>query len=267
MNKSLLILSLVLLHSGNQIFAQSDTRESNSRYVLTLNDRHVESLRSLGSVQSRELDADVQGEIAVIQIQFSESATDQAVIAEAETDVQGNACQILLNDSLIELARQQPIRINVPANSTFGRVFLRYENQTVPPTDPNSAPQSIPDITGGLDLFAGHYVTLAGNQTLSGQIDLSNTIKFDTKFGEIDISIGQIEGLRFHVDGEDSAIIVLKNGDSITGKPQFNAIELTTDWGRAELETVFVESITTSSQAIFQQNSSGVGPRWQLIGN
>ena len=268
MNKSLMIvLSLVLLPASNNIFAQSDEAgESNSRYVLTLNDRHIESLKSLGSVQSREIGADVQGNIAVVQIQFSGSSTDQAVFTEANTVVEGNACLIDLNDGLIDLARQQPVRINVPENSTFARVFLRYANQAAMSAD--SAPQA-EGIAGfdNQDSADAHYVTLAGNERLSGQFDLAGPVKLETKFGEIEIAMGQISGIRFHVDGDDAAVVVLKNGDSITGIPQSNSFELNTDWGRAELEATYIESITSSPNAMFQRdNSSGVGPRWQLLG-
>lgn len=268
MNKSLMIvLSLILLPSGNGIFAQSnDTAESNSRYVLTLNDQHIESLKALGSVQSREIGEEVQGKIAVVQVQFSGSPTDQAVMAPAPIVVQGNACLIELNDSLIELARQQPIRISVPGNSTFARVFLRYSNPDAALESPSAETESALGLGSQVTADA-HYVTLAGNERLSGQFDLAEPVKLATKFGEIEIAMGQISGIRFHVDGDDSAVVVLNNGDSITGVPQINSFELNTGWGRAELEAVYIESVTTSPTSIFQQdNTSGNGPRWQLIG-
>lgn len=257
--------------------AQSDTKTANSRFVLKLNDNHVASLKSLGTIQSRELESEIVGKISAIQLQFSGASTDQAVITEANVSVTGNACQIQLNDAVIDLARQQPIRINVPIGSVFSRVFLKYPvSSRKPPASTTPALNS--QGSAGMNTnnagnannngFFQHYVKLAENKTLGGQMDLSESIKFNTKFGEIDVSVGQIRGIRFHIDGDDSALVVLNNGDSITGVPLADSFTLNTDWGRAELDAVFIESITTSQNATFRQsNDPGFGPRWQLYGN
>ena len=267
-NKCLLIFSLIFLHGVGISFAQSGGTEVNSRYVLTLNESHVEILKSLGLIQSRELNAESQGKISVVQIQFSGGATDQAVVTDTPAVTQGNACEITLTDEIIDLARQQPIRINVPNNATFSRVYLKYNNESSVSGSTEMVDEPMDSIsTAGQSVFAEHYVKLSEGSYLKGQIDLSGSVTFETKFGEVEIAVGQIRGIRFHVDGDDAAVVVLKNGDSITGIPQADSFELTTEWGRAELETVHVESITTSQTATFQQtNDSGFGPRWQLLG-
>jgi hypothetical protein len=61
---------------------------------------------------------------------------------------------------------------------------------------------------------------------------------------------------------------VLNNGDSLTGVPTVPSIQLTTDWGRADIEPEFIQSLTATSGAKFRQQNSDFGVRWSLdMGN
>ncbi len=270
---SLVWLASLLLLIPNSFCSGQDEPAGSSRFVLNLNDSNVASLKSLGMIQSNELGPDMVGNIAAIQLQFSGSVTDQAVIVDTQVSLDGNACEVVLTDAIIDTARKQPIRIQIPNGTAFSRVFIKYEvksnDENAPPVPAlNSQGSASRQVPMSNDAAAKHFVKLSTeNQTIAGQMDLSDSIKFDTKFGAIDISLGQIRGIRFHVDGEDAAMVVLKNGDTITGVPKVDAFTLQTSWGRAELDVVFVEAITTSATASFTQtNDPGFGPRWQLFG-
>ena len=270
MNKNFLMMMLAsLLLVPDSALAQNETT-GNSRFVMTLQDSFVQRLKSSGNLQS-PVRNDAQGKISAVQIQFSGTATQPAATIEIVPSVNGNVCQIRLDDAIIELAKAQPIRINVPVGSIFSKVFLVYDapaqvNSLDGDSASNSPPPAPADATDDI-VFYQHFIKLSDNETITGQMDLDQEIKFDTKFGEVDISVGQIAGIRFHIDGADAAMVVLKNGDSITGTPSSENFELNTDWGRAEFDPVFVESITTSQNARFQQtNDPEFGPRWQLIG-
>lgn len=278
MNKNYVIMLLAgwLLIPNAFLVAQDQPSIGNSRFVMTLQDEYVQRLKSSGSLQSPVL-ADAQGKISAVQIQFSGSATQAAVAAPAVATVNGNICQIKLDDSTIDMARTQPIRVEVPAGSMFTKVFLIYDLAAAPAIDsldPTTAGSSTSSTapaasaTGFDDIsYFQHFVKLSDESAIVGQMELDQELAFETKFGEVKISMGQIAGIRFHIDGEDAAMVVLKNGDSITGTPVSESFEMNTDWGRAEFDPVFVEAITTSANAQFRQtNDPGFGPRWQLNG-
>lgn len=258
----------MLLVPAETLVAQDQPAAGNSRFVMTLQDEYIQRLKSSGNLQST-VRTEAQGKISAVQLQFSGSATQAATSVPVEANVNGNICQIKLDDATIEMARTQPIRIEVPAGSTFSRVFLVYDAPaTIPPMEsrPETQTPMVASISNDDISFYQHYVKLSDDSTLIGQMSLDQDLSFSTKFGKVDISMGQIAGIRFHIDGADSAIVVLKNGDSITGTPASDSFEMNTDWGRAEFDPVFVESITTNPNAQFQQsNDPGFGARWRLL--
>lgn len=274
MKYSLLVLGSCILTLVSSVPAQQDVVDQNSRFVMTLNDALISNLKSLGTLPSN-LPAQAVGKIAAVHMQFSGASTEPATPVSAEVSVVGNACRISLTDDLIEMARQKPIRVDLPDDSQFASVFLDYAQSSSSSSSPNlglgSTTQDMAPSDEPMDRAAvpmQHFVKLSSrNKTMAGILELSDSMKFDTKFGEVDIALAQISGIRFHIDGEDGAIVVLSNGDSITGVPRSNSFVLNTDWGRAEFDPVYVESITTNSRARFEQtNDASFGPRWELKG-
>ena len=100
---------------------------------------------------------------------------------------------------------------------------------------------------------------------MEGKMEITDKLMFETKFGSVGIGVEQIKGIRFHADGDDAAIIVLRNGDTITGVPKLDNVNITTEWGRAEIETKFIESVVITPNARFQLNSNAGGPGWILL--
>ncbi|MEM9409666.1 MAG: hypothetical protein AAGA30_01045 [Planctomycetota bacterium] len=269
------IVLLAVVAWTNPLAAQDFEEDGNSRFILTLNEGLVNSLKTMGTLQSPTIADNAIGKINAIEIGFQGAQSDGAVEVNINPIISGNALQIELPDAFIEQIQNQAIRVNVPTGSQFSKVFLSYKrpaNQQPSLNTENLQPMASANSNGMVlppaEIFVQHFVKLSDSGALKGQMDLTETIQFETKFGEVDIALGQIAGIRFHIDGADGAIVVLKNGDSITGVPNAESFELTTDWGRAELDPVFIESITTSPNAQFRQsNEPGFGPRWQLIGN
>ena len=265
------------------VATNSDTAvaQNSSRFDITLDDNWETKLKSLGTLQST-VRSDSRGKIAAIQIEFTDTQSKPHVLSNVPFTIAGDACQLTLNDELLATARAQPVRIPIPANSEFAQVFLNYNSSETAP-DSSSADATVgnnadSDDTSGTDEVAMqssseafsepppmHYVKLADRKVVFGQMDLTEKLKFTTKFGEVDIALGQVAGIRFHIDGEDSALIVLKNGDSVTGIPVMDSLNLSTDWGRAEFDPVYVDEITTSQRASFtQSNDPQFGQRWKL---
>lgn len=262
-----LFLSCVLAIQGTTNAQTDQPANQNSRFVMTLNEDLVTNLKSIGSLSS-SLPQTAVGKIAAVHMQFAGTSTDVASQASAPISVSNNVCRISLDDAILEKTRQNPIRIDLPTNSQFASVLLEYtkpqmQDSEEMSSDSDLAPQQPAQSTA---ITMQHFVKMSGTaRPMAGILELANTMKFETKFGDVDIALAQIAGIRFHIDGDDAAVVVMNNGDTVTGIMKSDSFILNTDWGRAEFEPAFVESITTSPTARFEQSSDpSFGARWTL---
>ena len=288
-NKS--ITAILIAFCFVTCISNSSVAQSSSRFDITFDSQWESKLKSLGTLQSTVRD-DSRGVIVAIQIEYADTQNEPHVQMNVPFTIAGDACQLTLTDELLTTARKQPVRIPIPENSQFSQVFLNYNQSNAGSStrgDGIAATTNSGSANSGsgndmLDQGSGtsnsattlnsgspdtsvamHFVKLSDRKVLMGQMNLTEKLKFTTKFGEVDIALGQIAGIRFHIDGEDSALIVLKNGDSVTGIPAMESLNLNTDWGRAEFDPVYVDEITTSQRASFtRSNDPQFGQRWTL---
>ena len=100
---------------------------------------------------------------------------------------------------------------------------------------------------------------------MQGTVDGFDEFGIDCKFGKVTIPMEHVAGIRFHADEDDNAVVVLTNGDSLTGTPTVAAISLKTSWGQADIEPEFMQSLTTSANATFSRETNpDFGSRWML---
>lgn len=110
------------------------------------------------------------------------------------------------------------------------------------------------------------YVTVSQNRELSGTLLDITEIKVSTSFGDVQIPVAKIDGIKMHADANDAAVIAFKNGDLVTGKVTLETVKLKTEWGTAHVNTSQIEQITTSKNAKFFPDSSTKGWRFSKGG-
>ena len=108
------------------------------------------------------------------------------------------------------------------------------------------------------------FVRLSDVKSIAGELEGLDSISMTCKFGKITIPLDQIAGIQMHVDEKKSAVVVLNDGDSITGVPDVPMLTLTTDWGTAEVEPGSIKSITTTANSKFSRKNTDFGTRWEL---
>lgn len=263
----MVFMSCAFAIQGTLVAQTEQAANQNSRFVMTLNENLVSNLKSLGSLNS-SLPQSAIGKIAAVHMQFAGASTEAASQAIAPVSVSSNVCRISLDDDIIEQARRNPIRIDLPADSQFASVFLEYVKPQSDTTEALQVNAPAASESSNTAVALQHFVKMSGtSKPMAGILELADSMKFETKFGDVDIALAQISGIRFHIDGDDAAVVVLNNGDTITGVTKSDSFILNTDWGRAEFDPVFVESITTSPNARFQQSTNpAFGARWELKG-
>lgn len=247
---------IICVSMSNQAAAQDQTR-----FVLKLSEDLVFKLRDVGSLAS-VVRAEFRNRISLIEVQFGDITGKTAENVDVDVEISNGTANVIMDERLITRVKQGPVRIVVPADKrAFTRVSLVYargENEDVPsrPAQPilNSSGQPI-------DLY---YVRLKGSDNMAGGIDGFDRFEIETKFGKVSMPMDQVAGIKFHIDGKDAAVVVLDNGDTITGVPVIPAVTLQTDWGTAEVKPAFMNALTTTSNARFVQENTDFGLRWEL---
>lgn len=262
------------------VLCNSSIAQDQTRFVLKLNDDLVGSFKSYRSLRSN-VPPEFEGKISFVELQFQGASTDDPVELDLGLTVSENSASIKMDDKTIETLRQQPIRVAVAEESaSFSQIALLYDTPpvTVDPspavastdvaqTEPTPAPgKSVfdPKPTPNLPTDSQHYIRLNDEQAMAGTLDGLDAFEMTTQFGMASIPMKEVAGIKFHTDQQNAAIVVLHNGDSITGTPTVAIVKLLTDWGQADIDAKSISSLTTSAQASFAQEQTEFGSRWIL---
>ena len=108
------------------------------------------------------------------------------------------------------------------------------------------------------------FVRVTQNREISGELQNIEQIKVTTGFGPVDIPVEKINGIKLHVDGNDSSVIAFKNGDLVTGKVSLKVVELKTEWGVAHVNTEQIQEISAIQGGGFVPSASGSNKGWRF---
>ncbi len=235
------IIAVLVLSSST--FAQD-------RYSLTLNNDYLTKLKNSGSLKS-DVSESARNKIGFIELRYEDSKTTTPIELDVDVTRDGSDAIVILDNELIAKIKGQPVRIPVQENG-FARVLLKYDAPAIA-TQPS---QIISE-----DLV---FVRLSDVKSLAGELDEISEITLTTKFGEVSIPMEQIAGIKLHTDEDDSAVVVFVDGDVLTGVPAIPMLNLSTDWGKAEVNPEAVQSITTTGNSKFSRSNTDFGTRWIL---
>ena len=91
-----------------------------------------------------------------------------------------------------------------------------------------------------------------------------DSIKVETMFGEVDIPMHTIAGIRFAQTGDEQSTIVLLNGDAITGSITISDFNFVSDWGKATVNVANLVSIVFRDDLAWSGINTPNGQRWRL---
>jgi len=235
-------------------FANHSSAQEQTRFVLKLDNDLVSSFKDYGSLRSSVPDQ-FKEKISFVELQFADTKDKEAIELDLGLLINGENANIVLDDATIAKIMAQPVRVPVASDkNTFSQIVLMYDA-------PVSASPALNSAGSPVDMY---FVDLGGDKRMSGSIDGFEEFQIATRFGKVSMPMDQVAGIKFHTDSKDSAVVILTNGDSITGVPTIPAIKLKTDWGQADIEPRAMQSLTTTANARFTQGNSDFGSRWQL---
>ena len=221
----------IALSAVAAVLILSSSAFAQDRYSLTLNNDYLENLKSSGSLKS-EVSESARDKIGFIELRFFDSKEKTPIELDVDIVRNGSDAVIVLDNALIATIKGQPVRVPVKENG-FSRVLLKYDA----PVWDNASSEIVSE-----DLL---FVRLSDVKSLAGELDEFSELKLTTKFGDVTIPMEQIAGIKLHTDEDDSAVVVLVDGDVLTGIPELPTLQLSTDWGKAEVNPEAVQSITS----------------------
>ena len=104
------------------------------------------------------------------------------------------------------------------------------------------------------------YVKIAQAADLKGELLELDSVKVQTSFGEIAIPMEKLEGIKMNIGSNGKAVIAFKNGDIVTGQVSMTSLQLKTNWGKAHIDPIHIETITMDKDGrFFKDGPSGTG--------
>ena len=106
---------------------------------------------------------------------------------------------------------------------------------------------------------------LVGETKITGTLVDSTALQMKTSFGEAQIPLSEIAGVRFATGDETSTTVVMLNGDSITGATETKFLTVETEWGTAKISGTSLVSMLFVPGLQWESTNGLNGKRWSLI--
>lgn len=106
-------------------------------------------------------------------------------------------------------------------------------------------------------------IEISKGRRFTGELQDFDNVEVETNFGKASFSIGEVEGIRFQVDKNNSCVFAFSNGDIVTAKLKLEKVRLKTDWGEANIAPDQIVSIMMNENGSFYSDSSGGKKRWK----
>jgi hypothetical protein len=105
---------------------------------------------------------------------------------------------------------------------------------------------------------------LVGETKITGTLVDTTALQMKTSFGEAQIPLTEIAGVRFATGDETSTTVVMLNGDSITGATDTKFLTVETEWGTAKINGSSLVSMLFVPGLQWESSNGLNGKRWTL---
>lgn len=108
------------------------------------------------------------------------------------------------------------------------------------------------------------FLDLAQNQKVEGVVVDVQKFKITTGFGDVEVPLDKIDGIRLNAMEDGSAVMAFKNGDVLTGVLHVNDLKLKTAWGFATVNIAYIQQISTTKGAVFSSSTANGKTTWSF---
>lgn len=226
--------------------------QDQTSFPMQLEASNLDALVKGRLLKSYVNETSLQSVIKTVRLSYNETAGNDPVELLVDMNYDKGVVKVMVDDELLAKIKGQPVVFELN-QSPVTEVVLQYDAPVA--SDPMMMAADGKDVV---------FIRLSDTKRMAGKVEGLTEFKLTTSFGEVVIPMSEIAGIRFHTTSDDKAVIILNNGDALTGVPTVPAIELITDWGKADIEPQFIQSLTSTSTARFRQQNTDFGVRWTL---
>jgi len=229
--------------------ASAASAQDSSNYPLVLKPSNLDALVR-GQLLTSPVSAEKQNTIRNIIISYEATKNNPSVELNVDMTYNNGKVDVIIDDELLAKIKGQPVVFDVSQRPVTD-IVMKYDAPAGDPIMSNAAEGAV-------------FIRLSDTKRMAGKVEGLTEFKLKTAIGEINVPMSEVAGIKLHTSSDDKAVVILNNGDSITGIPSLAGVELMTDWGKAEIDPEYIQSITSTSGAKFRQESSDFGVRWTL---
>lgn len=107
-------------------------------------------------------------------------------------------------------------------------------------------------------------IQLKEGMVLEGSPVDVESLKMASLFGEANIPLHTIAGIRFAQKADEQSTVVLLNGDALTGEVNISELKCVADWGTATVNVGHIISVVFRPDLTWSSVPTPNGDRWQL---
>lgn len=107
-------------------------------------------------------------------------------------------------------------------------------------------------------------VEIVDGTKLRGTLMEASELPMQTSFGQANIPLAEVAGIRLASQDNATTTVVMHNGDSITGATDLSNLLVETEWGKADITGSSISSILFAQGLQWSADSGLSGTRWKL---
>ena len=107
-------------------------------------------------------------------------------------------------------------------------------------------------------------ILLTNGRELVGTLVDTTELPMRTSFGQANIPLSEVAGVKFAQEGNATTTVVLHNGDTLTGATDLPRLSIETEWGKAQINGPNMVSILFSQGLTWVSDKGLNGMRWKL---
>ena len=170
------------------------------------------------------------------------------------------ACLLLTCVVSVAVAQEPATKNEKPDQAAKSRAKKDAKPEEAKPEEAQELKQEPQDVMAAPQIS----LRLKDNLTFVGAAAELDKLTISTVFGEIEVPLTTIAGIRFASEANERTTIAMLNGDSITGAVDLSAVKVNTQWGQASVHVHALESMTMVPDMSWVSESAPGGIRWKL---
>lgn len=108
-------------------------------------------------------------------------------------------------------------------------------------------------------------VDLLGGTKIVGTLTDVAQLPIKTAFGEANVPMSEVAGVKLASADDPSTTVIMKNGDSITGATDLKLVTVDTEWGTAKINGSNITSLLLLPDLKWNATMGLNGKRWSLV--